>query len=187
MINVAYAKRSKLYICSLSHFIPFNSTIIALRAPNQQNTILQLLFCSIQLCSALNCFSLSLSYVSIWNKPAWFMVMWKMPRNGMVWHVSRTNLNTYMHLIVYISCTPTYLFSSIFINIYYENESNSNRMVSHCWLQLMLREKKMHTERNACTSRIYVYTVRLNRVLVLWVGRRSRRRRHRCSHPWWFT
>lgn len=94
--------------------------------------------------SVLKCFSLS--YVSIWNKPAWFMVMWKMPRNGMVWHVSRTNLNTYMHLIVYILCTPTYLFSSIFINIYYENESNSNRMVSHCWLQLMFWEEKIRTK-----------------------------------------
>lgn len=140
MINVTYAKRSQLYIFSLSPFHSVQFNTIALRASTNKAP-------SCSFCSVL--YGCRLSYVSISNKPAWFMVMWKMPRNGMAWHVSRTNLNTYMHLIVYILCTPTYLFSSIFINIYYENESNSNRMVSHCWLQLMLKKEK----RNA-----YMYT-----------------------------
>lgn len=80
-----------------------------------------------------------LSFVFISNKPTCFMVMWiqrekketeKLPLNGMTLtqHTSRTNHNIYAHLIVYILCTPTYLCHSIFINIYYENERQSNRI-----------------------------------------------------------
>lgn len=67
-------------------------------------------------------------------------------KNSLKWHgttqhssvqysTSRTT-GIYVHLIVYILCTPTYLFSSIFINIYYENKDTAsqptNRMGLRC-------------------------------------------------------